>query len=202
MATERGRSANTLTAYRRDLHGYWSWVSAHGTDLRNVDRRCRHVRQRTPRRGSSGVVGRSSGCRDPHAAPLSRRGGRSPGRSDRRPRGHPTCPPASPIRCRRMRSLAARRAGHQRAGRSARSGAARAALRDRGAHLRGVRAVARRLRSRRADGQAVRQGIEGADRSVRAVRGARRCRNGSARRAARTWSPSVGHAAATPKQCS
>ena len=38
MATERGRSANTLLAYRRDLHGYWSWVLRHGTDLRNIDR--------------------------------------------------------------------------------------------------------------------------------------------------------------------
>ena len=38
MATERGRSANTLAAYRRDLHGYWSWVASRGADLRNVDR--------------------------------------------------------------------------------------------------------------------------------------------------------------------
>jgi integrase/recombinase XerD len=38
MATERGRSANTLSAYRRDLNSYCSWVTNRGTDLRNVDR--------------------------------------------------------------------------------------------------------------------------------------------------------------------
>ncbi len=38
MATERGRSANTLTAYRRDIIGYWSWLKRRNTTLRDVDR--------------------------------------------------------------------------------------------------------------------------------------------------------------------
>jgi integrase/recombinase XerD len=37
MATERGRSANTLAAYRRDLGGYVAWLDAEGTDLDEVD---------------------------------------------------------------------------------------------------------------------------------------------------------------------
>ena len=32
MATERGRSQNTLAAYRRDLSGYWEWLRSNGTD--------------------------------------------------------------------------------------------------------------------------------------------------------------------------
>ena len=36
MAAERGRSVNTLTAYRRDLKGYWAWVHEHGLDLGTV----------------------------------------------------------------------------------------------------------------------------------------------------------------------
>ncbi len=38
MATERGRSANTLAAYRRDIVGYWSWLTRRNTTLRDVDR--------------------------------------------------------------------------------------------------------------------------------------------------------------------
>ena len=37
MATERGRSRNTLAAYRRDLDNYAGWLSAHGTALRSVN---------------------------------------------------------------------------------------------------------------------------------------------------------------------
>ncbi len=36
MAAERGRAANTLAAYRRDLKGYWSWVHERGHDLVSV----------------------------------------------------------------------------------------------------------------------------------------------------------------------
>jgi integrase/recombinase XerD len=32
LATERGRSANTLAAYRRDLDGYGTWLAARGSD--------------------------------------------------------------------------------------------------------------------------------------------------------------------------
>ena len=38
MATERGRSANTLSAYRRDIHGYWSWLVRRNATLHDVDR--------------------------------------------------------------------------------------------------------------------------------------------------------------------
>jgi integrase/recombinase XerD len=38
MVTERGRSANTLSAYRRDITGYCSWLTDHGATLANVDR--------------------------------------------------------------------------------------------------------------------------------------------------------------------
>jgi integrase/recombinase XerD len=38
MVTERGRSANTLSAYRRDITGYWSWLIEHGATLQSVDR--------------------------------------------------------------------------------------------------------------------------------------------------------------------
>lgn len=38
MATERGRSANTLAAYRRDIQGYCSWLARRGSTLQVVDR--------------------------------------------------------------------------------------------------------------------------------------------------------------------
>ncbi|MCU1359064.1 MAG: xerD [Ilumatobacteraceae bacterium] len=38
MLTERGRSRNTLEAYRRDLTGYCSWLTARGTTLEGVER--------------------------------------------------------------------------------------------------------------------------------------------------------------------
>jgi integrase/recombinase XerD len=36
LAAERGRSVNTLSAYRRDLIGYCSWLSARSLDVRGV----------------------------------------------------------------------------------------------------------------------------------------------------------------------
>ncbi|MEY2444622.1 MAG: integrase/recombinase XerD [Ilumatobacteraceae bacterium] len=38
MATERGRSPNTLAAYRRDLVGYSTWLARRGSTLHDVDR--------------------------------------------------------------------------------------------------------------------------------------------------------------------
>lgn len=38
MASERGRSANTLAAYRRDLDGYSSWLDEHSVALGSVQR--------------------------------------------------------------------------------------------------------------------------------------------------------------------
>jgi integrase/recombinase XerD len=37
MVAEKGRSANTLAAYRRDLSGYCDWLSRHGTSVLEVD---------------------------------------------------------------------------------------------------------------------------------------------------------------------
>jgi len=36
LATERGRAANTLSAYRRDLIGYSRWMTARGIDLDSI----------------------------------------------------------------------------------------------------------------------------------------------------------------------
>ncbi len=38
LVAERGRAANTLKAYRRDLRGYCTWLDEHGTDPLEVDR--------------------------------------------------------------------------------------------------------------------------------------------------------------------
>jgi integrase/recombinase XerD len=38
MASERGRSVNTLAAYRRDLTGYAAWLTSAGRSLADVDR--------------------------------------------------------------------------------------------------------------------------------------------------------------------
>lgn len=38
MVAEKGRSANTLAAYRRDLRGYVVWLAERGTDVGHVDR--------------------------------------------------------------------------------------------------------------------------------------------------------------------
>lgn len=38
MLAEKGRSPNTLAAYRRDLDGYVHWLGEHGTDLVGADR--------------------------------------------------------------------------------------------------------------------------------------------------------------------
>lgn len=51
LAAEKGRSANTLAAYRRDLTAYWAWVHARGLDLDGVgpaelDAYVGHLRER------------------------------------------------------------------------------------------------------------------------------------------------------------
>ncbi len=33
LVTEKGRSVNTLSAYRRDLRGYWNWLQGRGVEL-------------------------------------------------------------------------------------------------------------------------------------------------------------------------
>lgn len=39
LASERGRSANTLAAYRRDLAGWAAWLGEQGVDVERADRR-------------------------------------------------------------------------------------------------------------------------------------------------------------------
>jgi integrase/recombinase XerD len=52
LAAERGRSANTLTAYRRDLVAYWRWLVARGrpdldaVDGADLDAYAAHLRER------------------------------------------------------------------------------------------------------------------------------------------------------------
>ena len=90
MATERGRSANTLSAYRRDIQGYWSWLQKRGATLQTVDRAALDMfvaERRAGRRRS--FLGRPAGRRNPDAAPVPRRGGHAPRRSECRHRGHP-----------------------------------------------------------------------------------------------------------------
>jgi integrase/recombinase XerD len=36
LVTERGRAANTIAAYRRDLRAYCAWLAAHGADVSTV----------------------------------------------------------------------------------------------------------------------------------------------------------------------
>ena len=98
---------------------------------------------------------------------------------------------------------AARRRRRQRPGRAARPGAARAAVRHRGADLARLCGLSLGdLDRRRAAGAPVRQGLQGADRAVRPAR----------RRGAGDWLGAVGRAApgarrggraaATPRRCS
>jgi integrase/recombinase XerD len=37
MLAEKGRSANTLAAYRRDLRSYCAWLGEHATEVLDVD---------------------------------------------------------------------------------------------------------------------------------------------------------------------
>ena len=89
---------------------------------------------------------------------------------------------------------AARLGGRRRRRRPAGPGDPRGALRDRAAHLRAGRPVARRRRPRRRAAAGLRQGVEGADRPGRAVRG--RCPGPVAgrRRPARAGPRAVGPA--------
>jgi integrase/recombinase XerD len=60
MASERGRSVNTLIAYRRDLLGYTGWLQAHGRTIQDVDRGAldRFVQERRAAGGAASSVAR------------------------------------------------------------------------------------------------------------------------------------------------
>ena len=81
-----------------------SWLQKRGGDT--ADRRPRrvgHVRRRTTRGRWRGVVGCPPGRRNPDAAPVPRRGGHAPRRSDVPTSRASACRPAFPIHCRRTR---------------------------------------------------------------------------------------------------
>ena len=184
MASERGRSANTLAAYRRDLTAYCAWLRDGTT--------CARCRPRRSSTGSSRAAGAgaapSSVARQLAAIRMLHRFLAEEGvRPDdptadvegvRVPAGIP-----HPLSEDEVDGLLAARGG-DRSGRAARPGAAGVPVRDRRAHQRGVRAVARRRRPRGAAGPPVRQGSEGAHRAVRST-----CRGGAGRVVGRSGRP-------------
>ena len=85
-----GRSENTLSAYRRDLTAYVTWLSANGHTIEDVPaHRPRQVRGRTAGERCGDVVDRTPAGGDPHAPPL-------PGAGRRRA---PTTPPPNSKGC-------------------------------------------------------------------------------------------------------
>ena len=60
LASERGRSVNTLKAYRRDLRMYATWLGEHGADLHTVDRAMldRYVNERRSAGAAASSVAR------------------------------------------------------------------------------------------------------------------------------------------------
>ena len=136
LSTERGRSANTLAAYRRDLRRYHGWLRERGrrrSDGRpHGDRRLR----RSPTIVRRGTVERGApDRRRPHAAPVPRQRGtpsRRPDRPGRRGEGAVRHPQAAD---RGAGDTAARRGGGGRSVGVPRSGDARAAVRHRGTDL-------------------------------------------------------------------
>ena len=89
MVAEKGRSPNTLAAYRRDLAAYCEWLRAGPDRARRVARRARRVRRRAARRARPPRRRRQAAGRDPDAAPVPGDRGRTPRRPRRRARGGP-----------------------------------------------------------------------------------------------------------------
>ena len=83
LVTERGRAANTVVAYRRDLGSYTGWLAAHGHDLASVDTATLvdFVAERRASGAASSVAAAAGG--GAYAAPLPGHRGRAGGRSDR-----------------------------------------------------------------------------------------------------------------------
>ncbi len=172
LAVERGRSINTLTAYRRDLHGYVRWLTAAGRTLETVAEPTSSEYVATLRADGPGAgVGGPGPGGGAHASPVpGRRGRPGPTRPPTSPR--PGCRRGCPSRSTRTRCVTLLDAVDRlRAAAAARPGHPGAAVRHRHADLRAVRAVARRRRTgdSRA-GAGLRQGRQGAHRAARAGR--------------------------------
>ena len=180
MVTERGRAANTIAAYRRDLAGYVTWLSAHGDDLGSVDAATlvEFVADRRAAGGAASSIARQlAAVRTLHRYLVTE--GERPDDPTADLEGVRVAGRTAQAAQRGRGDVAARRrVGHDPVA-AARSGAARAAVRHRGADLRGVRAVDGRHRLRRPAGAAVRQGRQGTHRAVRAGGRARRSTTGS-----------------------
>ena len=71
LLSERGRAANTLAAYRRDLTAYVTWLADRGLTLDTVTGTDLLVAHRDPPpAGECAVDDRPAARRDPVAAPL------------------------------------------------------------------------------------------------------------------------------------
>ena len=143
LAAERGRSPNTLAAYRRDLRAYTAWLDERGVGARRGRRGGHHgLRGRAAGERAGAGVGGAGARGGAVAAPLPRRGGARAGRPRRRRRGAPRAAGPAQGAVRGRGRVAARRGGRRRRRRPARPGHARGALRHRAADLRARRPVA------------------------------------------------------------
>ena len=99
LATERGRAANTIAAYRRDLAGYAEWLAERGADVGHRRQRdARRLRRRAAGDRRGAVERRPPAGRGAHAAPLPRRP-RASGPTTRRPTSRASaCRPGCPSR--------------------------------------------------------------------------------------------------------
>ena len=203
-STERGRAANTIAAYRRDLTALHP-LAARATATTSTPSTRRRSSTSSPSAGPAAPPRRASPASWPRCARCTATSSpRASGADDptadlegvRVPAGLP-----KPLSEAEVTSLLDAVVG-TRSGRPARPGAARAALRHRGPHLRGVRAVDGRHRLRRPARAAVRQGVQGAHRAVRAGRRRRRSTSGSRRAAGCCSCRRSGAGATTPRPCS
>ena len=203
LSSERGRSRNTIQAYRRDLLAYERWLRSRERTILTVangDLVDLVAERRTSGAATSSVARQIAAIRMLHRylAVEQVRPDDPTARLDgvRVPSGIP-----KPLTEAQVTSLLDA-VDRLRAGAPSRPCPARAAVRHRGPHLRGRGAVDGRHRLRRLAGAPVRQGVEGAHRAVRHRRPRPPSRTGSRRRGGRTWCRCGGSGAATPRRCS
>ena len=203
LAAEKGRSANTLAAYRRDLTAYWAWLSARGMGLDDV-------------RGTD-IDAYVGALRERGLAPASVKRALVAIRSLHRFRaeeGLATADPGAEVETPRVPSGLPKALTEAEVGLLLDQvvGDEPVARRDRallellygtGARISEVCApVARRHRPRRQPRAPVRQGGQGAGGAARPLRSNRPRRRGSTMPAAAPWPQSSGPGGATPRPCS